>query len=398
LEEKVLLFTPQKIGNVEIKNRFVRAATYEGMADESGRVTDGLVSVYSSLAQGDIGLILSSFMYVHPLGQALKNQIGIHRDDVIPGLSRLARAVHDGGGKIAFELTHSGRQAKPELIGKRPLGPSAKHRDPTFFIKPAEMTGKDIREVIAAFIAAAKRAVTAGGDIIYVHAGGGDLLNQFLSPYFNCRRDEWGGSVENRFRIVREIIESVKASVSNVPILVKMNAEDFTPAPGITPDLAKEYTARLAEIGVDALELTSGIKFYNFMNCWRGEVPIKELMRALPAWKKPIGFIKMKRWAGNYNLIEGWNLDYLRMVKPVTGKMALFLVGGMRRIEHMEEVLKKGEADFICLCRPFIRQPGLVKKFREGLKEGTCRSCNRCFAAAANNIPTRCYLRELPEK
>jgi len=393
-----LLVTPKSIGNVRIKNRFVRAATYEGLADESGRVTDDLVSVYTRLAQGDIGLILSSFMYVHPLGQALKNQIGIHSDEAIPGLSRLADAVHGSGGRIAFEITHSGRQAKAELIGQRPYGPSAIRRDPTFFIKPAAMTLHEIREVIAAFISAAWRAVAAGGDIVYVHAGGGDLLNQFLSPYFNCRSDEWGGSVENRFRIVREIIEGIKSAAGNIPVLVKMNAQDFTPQPGVTPELAKEYAARLAGLGVDALELTSGIKFYNFMNCWRGKVPIEEVLRALPVWKRPIGFIKMKRWAGKYDLVEGWNLEYLKLVKPATGSMALFLVGGMRRFEHMEEVLAKGEADFICLARPFIRQPDLLKKFREGEKQATCQSCNRCFAAAANNIPTRCYLGGFPNK
>ncbi len=391
-----LLFTPCKIGNVEIKNRFVRAATYEGMADEHGRVTDELVSVYSRLAQGDIGLILSSFMFVHTLGRALNNQLGIHDDHAVPGLSRLARAVHEGGGKIAFEITHGGRQAKPELIGQRPLGPSAVRRDPTFFIKPAAMTQQDIREVIAAFIAAAGRAVAAGGDIVYIHAGGGDLLNQFLSPYFNCRTDEWGGSSVNRFRIVRTIIEGIKESLGNVPVLVKMNAQDFTPKPGLTPELAREYAAMLAGLGVDALELTSGIKFYNFMNCWRGEVPIQEVLRALPAWKRPIGRMKMKRWVGIYDLVEGWNLEYLKTVKPVTGSMALVLTGGMRRVEHMEQVLARGEADFIALCRPFIRQPDLVRKFREGLNEASCRSCNRCFAAAANNIPTRCYFGGMP--
>ncbi len=391
-----LLFTPKTIGNVEIKNRFVRAATYEGLADETGRVTDDLVTVYSRLAQGDVGLILSSFMYVHSLGQALKNQIGIHSDMAIPGLSRLSDAVHSNGGRIAFEITHSGRQAKPELIGQRPFGPSAIRRDPSFFIKPAAMTPHDIREVIAAFISAAGRAVAAGCDIVYVHAGGGDLLNQFLSPYFNCRSDEWGGSVENRFRIVHEVIEGIQAAVGKVPILVKMNAQDFTPKPGVTPELAKEYAARLEGLGVAALELTSGVKFYNFMNCWRGEVPIQEVLRALPAWKRPIGYMKMKRWVGKYNLLEGWNLEYLKVVKPVAGNMALFLTGGMRRLEHMEQVLIKGEADFICLARPFIRQPDLVKKFREGAKQSTCRSCNRCFAAAASNIPTRCYLGGFP--
>jgi 2,4-dienoyl-CoA reductase-like NADH-dependent reductase (Old Yellow Enzyme family) len=393
-----VLFTPKEIGGVEIRNRFVRAATYEGMADAEGRVTDELVSLYGRLAKGEVGLVLSSFMYVHPLGKALPNQIGIHSDDAVPGLAKLAQAVHEEGGRIAFELTHSGRQAKPELIGTRPRGPSAVHRDPTFFIKPAAMNALDIHEVISSFRLAAKRAMAAGGDIVYLHAGGGDLLNQFLSPYFNCRSDEWGGSIDNRFRILREVIRGIQDDLGPVPLLVKMNAMDFTPGTGVTPDLAREYAARLAELGVHALELTSGIKYWNFMNCWRGEVPVKEVLQALPAWKRPIGFVKMKRWARRYGLVEGWNLEYLRAVKPAAGSMALFLVGGMRTLAFMEEVLQKGEADFICMCRPFIRQPDLVKRIREGAKEVSCRSCNRCFAAAANNFPTRCYLNSWPGK
>ncbi|MCP4138417.1 MAG: NADH:flavin oxidoreductase, partial [bacterium] len=282
-----ILKKQKKIGTVEIKNRFVRAATYEGMADESGRVTEELVETYRRLAEGDIGLILSSFMYVHPLGKALKHQVGIYSDDMIPGLKKLAHAVHAEGGKIAFEITHSGRQAKKELIGRTPLGPSAIHRDPAFLVKPVEMTAGDIREVIDSFVSAAKRTVEAGTDIIYVHAGGGDLLNQFLSPYFNKRKDEWGGSDENRFRIVREILEGIKKIAPGKPLLVKMNAEDFTPEPGLTPELAKTYTAMLAQTGIDALELTSGIKYYNYMNCWRGEVPYREVVRSLPLRKKP---------------------------------------------------------------------------------------------------------------
>jgi len=391
-----LLFSPKAIGNVEIKNRFVRAATYEGMADEDGRVTDRLVEVYSRLAQGEVGLVLTSFMYVHPLGKAMKNQVGIHRDNLVPGLSRLAEAVHDHGSRIAFEITHGGRQAKPELIGRKPMGPSSVRRDPSFFIKPAAMTVADIHDAIDAFIAAARRGLAAGGDIVYIHAGGGDLLNQFLSPYFNCRRDEWGGSTANRFRILGEIIHGIRAAAGDVPLLVKMNAHDFTPRPGVTPDLAVEYASKLSDLGVNALELTSGIKFYNFMNCWRGEVPIEEVLRALPAWKRPIGRIKMKRWARSYGLVEGWNLEYLKKVRPVTGGMALFLVGGIRRLEHMEQVLRKGEADFICMSRPFIRQPDLVKRFKQGEKEASCRSCNRCFAAAANDMPTLCYQGGLP--
>ncbi len=126
-----LLFAPGSIGKVEIKNRLVRAPTFEGLADDSGRVTDELVSVYRRLAEGDVGLILSGFMYVHRIGQVMRRQVGISSDDAVAGLSRLAEVVHAGGGRIALEMSHGGRQASAALIGRRPHGPSAVHRDPT---------------------------------------------------------------------------------------------------------------------------------------------------------------------------------------------------------------------------------------------------------------------------
>ncbi len=394
-----ILFTPEKIGNLEIKNRFVRAATYEGQADEQGYVTDALINRYQKLAKGNIGLILTGFMHVHPLGRAQPYQTGIYSDDHIPGLKKLADAVHAEGGKVAFEISHAGRQTLKVLIGQTPLGPSPERRDPTYFIKPLEMTDKQVWEVIDAFVKAAQRSVEAGSDMVFVHAGGGDLLNQFLSPFFNFRHDDWGGSDEKRFRILREILERIKISIGDaVPILLKMNCNDRTPEQGITPTLAKKYAGWLAEIGIDALELTSGVKFYNHMNCWRGEVPIKETLRTFPLWKKVPGWLKMKlAWEGKYDFVEGWNLEYELQVKPAMGDIKSFVVGGLRRMEHMEDIVEKGYADFVCMCRPFIREPDLVKKFKKGKKEASCVSCNRCIGAVANKIPTACYCNGLPE-
>ncbi len=394
-----ILFTPKKIGNLEIKNRFVRAATYEGQADEQGRVTNALIDRYRKLAQGDIGLILTGFMYVHPLGRAQKYQTGIYNDDFIPGLKKLAEAVHVEGGKVAFEISHAGRQTEKALIGQTPLGPSHKRRDPTYFIKPLAMTDEQVWEVINAFVKAAERSVAAGSDMVFVHAGGGDLLNQFISPFFNFRDDDWGGSDEKRFRILREILERIRHSIDDaIPILVKMNCNDCTPQEGMTPSLAKKYCAWLADIGVDALELTSGVKFYNHMNCWRGEVPVNETLRSLPLWKKIPGWLKMKMtMEGKYDFVEGWNLEDELQIKPAMFDMKSFMVGGLRRIEHMEEIVENGYADFVCMCRPFIREPGLVKKFKEGKKEASCVSCNRCIGGVLNKLPTACYYNGLPE-
>lgn len=395
-----LLFTPGKIGNLEIKNRFVRAPIYEGLARKDGFISDEMIDSYTRHARSGIGLICTGYMYVDPIGKGQIYQAGIHSDTMIPGLSRLAARVHKEGAKIAFEISHAGRQTMKSISGYHPVGPSSFRRDPSYFIKPREMDEGQIKSTIHAFVSAADRAVKSGSDIVYIHAGGGDLLNQFLSPFFNIRKDQWGGSDENRFRIIKEIVVGVKQTVSaDVPILVKMPADDMTPSAGITPGQAAVYAGWLNELGVNALELTTGVKFYNHMNCWRGEVPVKEIVSALPAWKKPIGWMKMKNLEGKHDLIEGWSIPYLKDIRKVSGDIALFAVGGMRRTQHMENVLQNGDADFISLGRPLIREPNFVKRVMEGkTTEASCKSCNRCIAGVMHQLPTKCYNSGLPEK
>ena len=201
-----LVFTPHKIGDLEIKNRFVHSATHECMAEESGMVTDELIKRYIKLAQGEVGLIIPGFMYVHPRGRAMKYQTGIHNDKMIPGLKKLVDEVHLNGGTIAFQLVHGGRQVPKKLIGQPPLAPSSRGRDPVSLNKGKMMEESEIREVIESFANAAKRAAEAGADAIQLHCAHGFLINEFLSPFFNDRRDDWGGSNERRFRFLREMV------------------------------------------------------------------------------------------------------------------------------------------------------------------------------------------------
>lgn len=393
-----IAFTPMKLGDMEVENRFVHSATYECMAQETGEVTDELVKRYRTLAKGEVGLVIPGYLYVHPLGRAAKYQTGIHGDYMIPGLRRMVDAVHQEGGKIAFQLVHAGRQTTKDLIGQTPMGPSSKGRDPINFFKPKEMSEDEIQQVIKAFGKAAKRAVEAGADGVQIHAAHGYLINQFLSPFFNHREDHWGGSDENRFRFLQELIlETKKAIPEGMPILVKLNTHDHTPQEGITPSLAVKYAGWLADSGIDGLEVSCGTIFYSFMNMSRGDVPVNELVKSLPLWKRPLGKLMMKSWIGKYDLEEGYNLEAAKMIKPVLRKIPLFLVGGLRRVMQMEEVLEKKYADFISMSRPFIREPYIVKKIREGKVDVvSCASCNRCFAAMANNIPVRCYNKGYP--
>ena len=145
-------------------------------------------------------------------------------------------------------------------------------------------------------------------------------------------------------------------------------------------------------MGIDAVEISSGSMFYSFMDTCRGRVPVEELVDIMPFWKKPIAKIKLNRLVGKYDLEEGYHLGAAKIIKPVLGDIPLMLVGGLRRVDHMEEILEKGHADFISMCRPFVREPFLVKRIEAGKTErASCVSCNKCLGAIANRMPLRCY-------
>ncbi len=395
-----ILFTPLRIGSLEIKNRFVHAGTYEVMADENGFVTDQLINRYKNIARGEVALIIPGYMNVHPLGKATPHQTCIDSDDKIPGLRRLARTIHEYGAKVCFQLAHAGRQTRKEYTGHTPIAPSAVGRDPMYMVKPRAMTEDEIYEAINAYGRAAARAAEAGTDAIHISAGAGYLPNQFLSPYLNQRRDQWGGTDENRFRFVREVVNAVRSNIpKDMPIIMKLNAVDYTPKPGVTPELARTYAKWLSDMGIEAMEITTGTTVFSNMHMWRGKVPVAEIVRAVPLWQKPLAWLVLRNMAGKFDFKEMWNLEHVRFIKPVLGNTRIFLVGGNRRVEQMERIINDGDADAISMCRPFIREPFLVKRIREGkTRKAACISCNKCVGAVVNDMPLRCYADGLPSK
>ena len=391
-----IMFQPIQIGAVTLKNRFVHSATHEVMAADDGRVTDLLIKRYRNLAKGEVGLIIPGHMFVHPLGNAHRRQIGIHTDAMIPGLKCLAGTVHENGSKIAFQLAHGGRQAPKQLIGTKPLAPSNQGRDPVTMNKPQQMTEEMIEETIEAFASAAGRAAKAGADAVQIHAAHGFLVNEFLSPFFNKRRDKWGGSDENRFRFLSEIIKRIKARApGDMAVLVKMNTIDYTPLKGITPQLAAVYAKWLTEIGVDAIELSCGT-YYTFKGL-RGDIPVPEMAAGVPLWMRPVAYVKLNYQKRGNTFAHAYNLEAAKRIKPEMGDTPLILVGGMRKLAQMAEIVESGHADLVSMSRPFIREPFLVKRFRQNkTSEAACISCNKCFAAMFNEIPIKCYVVGLP--
>jgi 2,4-dienoyl-CoA reductase-like NADH-dependent reductase (Old Yellow Enzyme family) len=385
------IFSPAPLGPLTLRNRLIHSATFECMATDDGLITEPLIKRYVNLARGEVGLIIPGYLYVDPSGKAIRGQAGISDDSHLPGLTRLVDAVHEAGGLIAFQIVHGGRQSPAKLIGRAPLAPSRFGRDPVSLNKPTAATESEIQHVIDSFKRAAERVRRSGADGLQLHCAHGYLLNEFLSPFFNRRRDRWGGSPENRFRLVREIITSIHEAVGeDMPLLIKINTNDHTPGQGIDPHLAAKYAGWLAEIGVTAVEISSGT-YYTFHSV-RGDVPIDELAKGLSWWMRPMAKRVFKRQIAPCSFKEFYHLPAAEIIKPSLGAVPLILVGGVRRLSEMERVLAEGKADFLSLSRPFIREPFLARRLKEGkATEAACISCNRCFAAVFNGMPVRCY-------
>jgi 2,4-dienoyl-CoA reductase-like NADH-dependent reductase (Old Yellow Enzyme family) len=392
--EKVLsiLFSEQRLGPVTIKNRFMAAPIFEGMATENGEVTDMLVNKYKAIARGGAGLIVPGFMYVSHLGKSNPGETSIEDDAKIPGLKRLADAVHEHEAKIFFELAHGGRQTTKQVIGETPLAPSPGKPDPVFRVKPRAMTEDEIEKTIADFAAAASRAKEAGADGIHIATAGASLSDLFLSPYFNQRTDKWGGSDENKYRFLGESIAACRKAISSkMALTVKISTNDFTPKPGVTPELAKIYAGYLARDGIDGLESSQGMIAYSSMNLWRGDVPVDDYAKLMPAWMRPIGKLAIKRWVGKYNMVEAWSLSDIETIKPALGNVPVILAGGMRNLSTMSSIVEGGKANMISIGRPMVREPDLVNKFKNGTSQAAaCTSCNKCVGKLLNGSPLAC--------
>ncbi|MFX1572773.1 MAG: NADH:flavin oxidoreductase [Promethearchaeota archaeon] len=394
-----ILFDAMKIGQMEVKNRFVRSATIENMAKDNGEVTKEFIKLHRILAKGEVGLIIPGYMYVHPLGRAYRYQTGIHDDKMVPGLKRVVNAIHEEESKIAFQIVHAGMQTFSRLIGGTPAGPSGEILNPISVEYSKQMTEEEILDTIENFVEAAKRVVETGADAVQLHAAHSYLINQFLSPFYNRRQDDWGGSDENRFRFLKEIIvKTRKVLPSDFPILIKLNTNDYTPDEGIIPSLAAQYSEWLIKLGIDAIEISCG-SGYSIFNMCRGNIPVREIIQAVPDYMKAMTENVYQDMVGKFNFEEGYNLEAAKLIKPIIGDIPLILVGGLRNKSFMEGLIKNEYADLISMSRPFIKEPLLVKNIKEGKQEAAaCISCNRCLAAIANDYPIKCYEKKFPKE
>src|SRR6201987_3019260 len=228
-----ILLTAARIGPVEIKNRIVMPPMTTRTADDEGFVTEDCIAYYLARVQGGTGLITVEMASPEKAGRHRRREIGIYDDRFIPGLKRLVDAIHRGGAKASIQLGHAGGHTRIDICGETPIAPSAIPHpvyETTFeTIVPQEMTKARIEETIAAHVAAARRARTAGFDCVEIHAAHGYLISQFHAPFENRRNDEYGGTLENRARFGFDVLRAVKSAVPDIAVVYRLSVEDFFP-------------------------------------------------------------------------------------------------------------------------------------------------------------------------
>jgi 2,4-dienoyl-CoA reductase-like NADH-dependent reductase (Old Yellow Enzyme family) len=349
----VTLFDTTTINGMTLANRFVRSATYEGMANDDLTVSQRLIDLIVALADGGVGLIITGLATVTKDGQNMPWQLGIYSDDHISGLTQMTHAVHDVGGKIIVQLAHGGAQGNPELTGEL-LGPSAIPAISGEGAACRAMTTADIHRIVAAFGEAGRRAKQAGFDGVQLHGAHGFLLSEFLSPFFNKRNDQYGGSLENRARIVLDAYHRVRDAVGvKYPVTIKLNSEDFL-EDGLAMEEMLQVALWLEAEGIDAIELSGGTSW--------------AIRRGNPN--------------ASYARIEKTDLYYrdaARRYKDAI-QVPLMLVGGVRSFDVAKQLVEDGLTDYIAMCRPLIREPDLVNRWKSGdTRPSACVSDNACF-------------------
>ena len=362
-----ILFEPINIRNMEVPNRFVRSATYDAAAERNGHVSDQQMKLYTDLAEGGVGLIVTGITSVHPSGRTRVIQNVIDGDDSIDGFRRLTAAVHERGAKIAVQLHHGGRDAAGFLKEKdeKAIAPSVVPNDPYFKEEYREMTEDEIRQLIRAFGTAAHRARDAGFDAVQLHGAHAFLFSQFLSPFTNRRTDHWGGSLENRLRFHQEVYREIREEVGeDYPILIKVGVQDGFSG-GLEFSEGKRAARLLDQCGYDALEISQGL---------RGKGWEETEFRTDINTVDRVGFFRE------------WCREITSCVKAPT-----MMMGGLRSFEFMEEVVQKGEATFASFSRPFIREPGIVNDWKRGDRHrARCISCNKCLTIVRSGEALRC--------
>jgi 2,4-dienoyl-CoA reductase-like NADH-dependent reductase (Old Yellow Enzyme family) len=382
-------FTPTTLGPLTLKNRFIKAATFEGRMPR-GEVTDDLVDFHLEVARGGAAMTTVAYCAVSPGGR-------VHRDTMVldrrraGDLQRLTDAVHAENTLVCAQIGHAGLVANTRSNRMATLAPSTRISAPAMGLVRAA-TVAQLTEVIDDFGTAARNAVEAGFDAIEVHLGHGYLVSSFFSPNLNKRTDQFGGDTVRRAELARRVVERVRREAGDgVAVTAKFNMDDGVRGGFWLTDSLP--TARLLESDghLDALELTGGSSLLNPMYYFRGDVPMAEFIASQPAIVGLGLRIVGPRMFRTYPFEEAFFLPLARQFRDALA-MPLILLGGVNTMETVDTAMAEG-FEFVAMGRALLRDPMLVEKFRRGsAREGLCVHCTKCMATIYDG--TRCVLRE----
>lgn len=393
------IFSPMHIGPVTLRNRVIRSAAFENMAYGNSPSQD-LYDYHVAVARGGVGMTTLAYASVNRSGLSFDGQLWM-REAIVPGLKRITDAVHAAGAKCSIQLGHCGNMTHRATCGCMPVGASSGFNlySPTFVrgLRVAEIDG-----LVEDFGRAVNLAREAGFDCVEIHAGHGYLISQFLSPYTNHRRDEYGGSLENRMRLMQRVIRRVlEAAGDDLGVIVKMNMHDGFRR-GMQEAECLEVARELERLGVHAIVLSAGFVSKAPMEVMRGAMPIRTLAYYMDMrkfwWLKAMLHLVGRQMIPTVPYREGYFLEDAKKFRAAV-KLPLIYVGGLVSRQKMEEVLDAGFQG-LQVARALVHDTSFVNKLRSGeIDRSPCghsnycigrmytleMKCNRCIA----NLPER---------
>lgn len=379
------LFTPANIGPVTLRNRTIRSAAFEGMGKDNNP-TDALRDYHLSVARGGVGMTTLAYAGICQSALSFKTQLWL-RPEIVNPLREITDGIHSYGAKASIQIGHCGNMTHRSTAGCLPVGATTGFNlySPTFV---RGLTRDELKGLAVKFGDAVRTARDAGFDCVELHAGHGYLISQFLSPFTNRRRDEYGGSLDNRMRFMRECMaEVMKAAGSDMGVLVKTNMRDGFKG-GLEIDDCLTVAQELQTLGAHALVLSGGFVSKAPMYVMRGEMPIYSMTHYMPQLWLKYGV----RWFGKFMIPsvpfrELYFLDDARLFRKELD-LPLVYVGGVVSRENADKVLDAEGFDFIQMGRALLNEPDFVNRMRD-------EECHRCGCDHVNYCIARMYSREM---
>ncbi|MBF6436290.1 NADH:flavin oxidoreductase [Nocardia cyriacigeorgica] len=381
------VFAPAPLGPITLRNRVIKAATFEGRTPDA-LVTDDLIEYHRAPAAGGVAMSTVAYCAVSPEGRTDRHQIWM-RPEAVPGLRRLTDAIHAEGAAASAQIGHAGPVANAASNRVPALAPGRMF-SPLGMARTVRPDAAELRRVVRAFADAARTAEESGFDAVELHFGHNYLISSFFSPLLNHRRDAYGGSLVNRARLAREVAEAVREAVGGrLAVLAKLNMDD-----GVVGGLRLEESLQIgrwleADGTLDALELTIGSSLLNPMYLFHGDAPRKEFAKAFPGamgWGMRLGGRFFLR---EYPYREAYMLDLARQFRYEL-KMPLVLLGGITTAETMQRAMDEG-FEFVAMARALLRQPDLLLRIQQNANTPSlCTHCNKCMPSIFSR--TTCVL------